>query len=64
MTVPAVSAIPLTFAAPQNLPPVGEAVGIAGFAAPSADEPVAPADGLEVSSAGRIVRKQVLELGQ
>src|SRR6195256_1990290 len=31
--------IPLTFAAPQNLPPVGEAVGFAGFSAPSADAP-------------------------
>src|SRR5271170_1366943 len=48
--------IPLTFAAPQNLRPVGEAVGFAGFAAPSADEPVAPADGFKVSSASRIVR--------
>src|SRR5258705_11615751 len=56
--------IPLTFAAPQNLRPVGEAVGFAGFAAPSADEPVAPADGFKVSSASRIVRKQALELGQ
>src|SRR5207244_11069551 len=56
--------IPLTFAAPQNLRPVGEAVGFAGCAAPSADEPVAPADGFKVSSASRIVRKQALELGQ
>src|SRR6202790_5272201 len=55
--------IPLTFAAPQNLRPVGEAVGFAGFAAPSADEPVAPADGFKVSSASRIVRKGRLELG-
>src|SRR6201987_5449702 len=37
--------IPLTFAAPQNLRPIGEAVGCTGFATPSADEPVAPADG-------------------
>ena len=43
--------IPLTLAAPQNLQPVGEAVGLAGFAAPSADEPVAPADGFKISSA-------------
>src|SRR5256712_6477880 len=56
--------IPLTVAAPQNLRPVGEAVGFAGFAAPSADEPVAPADGFKVSSASRIVRKEALELGQ
>ena len=55
--------IPLTFAAPQNLRPVGEAVGFAGFAAPSADEPVAPSDGFKVSSTSRIVRKQALELG-
>src|SRR5207247_7279780 len=40
--------IPLTFAAPQNLRPVGEAVGFAGFAAPAADKPVAPADGFKV----------------
>src|SRR5713101_4203301 len=39
--------IPLTFAAPQNLQPVGEAVGFAGFAAPSAHEPLAPADWLQ-----------------
>ena len=56
--------IPLTLAAPQNLRPVGEAVGLAGFAAPSADEPGAPADGFKVSSTSRIVRKQALELGQ
>src|SRR5438552_8894671 len=56
--------IPLTFAAPQILRPVGEAIGFAGFAAPSADEPVAPADGFKVSSASRIVRKKALELGQ
>src|SRR5438477_9036852 len=56
--------IPLTFAASQNLRPVGEAVGVAGFAAPSADEPVAPADGFKVNNASRIVRKQALELGQ
>src|SRR4029077_7938241 len=56
--------IPLTYAAPQNLRPVGEAVGFAGFAAPSADEPVATAGGLKVSSESRIVRKQALELGQ
>src|SRR6266851_2677792 len=56
--------IPLTFAAPQNLQPVGEAVGFAGFAAPSAHEPLAPADGFKVSSASRIVRKETLELGQ
>src|SRR6201998_478428 len=58
------SILPLTLAAPQNLRPVGEAVGCAGFAAPFADEPVAPADGFKVSSASRIVRKQALELGQ
>src|SRR3982074_3901970 len=29
--------ITLTFAAPQNLLPVGEAIGFAGFPAPSAD---------------------------
>src|SRR6516162_2767281 len=40
--------IPLTFAAPENVRPVGKAVGLAGFAAPSADEPVAPADGFKV----------------
>src|ERR1700730_11943732 len=56
--------IPLTFAAPQNLRPVGEAVGFAGFAAPSADDPVAPADGFKVSSASQVVRKEALELGQ
>src|ERR1700719_1178119 len=56
--------ISLTFSAPQNLRPVGEAVGFAGFAAPFADEPVAPADGFKVSSASRIVRKEALELGQ
>src|ERR1700682_5626308 len=55
--------IPLTFAAPQNLRPVGEAVGFAGFSAPSADEPVAPADGFKVSSASRIVRKGAVEVG-
>src|ERR1700738_2023574 len=57
------SIIPLTLAAPQNLRPVGEAVGLAGFAAPSADEPVAPADGFQVSSASRIVRKEALDSG-
>src|SRR6516165_2437959 len=56
--------IPLTVAAPQNVRPIGEAVGFAGFAAPSADKPIAPADGFKVSSARRIVRKQALELGQ
>src|ERR1700719_2438905 len=56
--------IPLTFAAPQTLLPVGEAVGFAGFATPFADEPVAPADGFKVSSASRIVRKEALALGQ
>src|SRR6476646_4426616 len=56
--------IPLTFAAPQNLRPVGEAVGFAGFAAPFADEPVAPADRFKVSRASRIVREEALELGQ
>src|SRR5215472_11058404 len=56
--------IPLTFAAPQNLQSVGEAVGFAKFAAPSAHEPLAPADGLKVSSASRIVSKEALELGQ
>src|ERR1700694_5478283 len=35
--------IPLTFAAPKNLRPVGEAVGFAGFAAPAADELAAAA---------------------
>src|ERR1700726_136912 len=56
--------IPLTFAAPQNLRPVGEAVGFAGFAAPFADEPVAPADGFKVSTASRIVRKDARERGE
>ena len=42
--------IPLRSAAPQNLRPVGEAVGFAGFAAPSADEPVAPSDRLQGNS--------------
>src|SRR5258707_344791 len=56
--------IPLTFAAPQNLRPVGEAVGFAGFATPSADEPVAPGDGFKESSASRMVRKETLELGR
>src|ERR1700680_3336507 len=56
--------IPLTFAAPQNLRPVGKAVGFPGYSAPSADEPVAPADGFKVSSTGRIVRKEALELGE
>src|SRR5258708_3083688 len=56
--------IPLTFAAPQNLRPVGEAVGFAGFSAPSADEPVAPADGFKISRASHILRKYALELLQ
>src|SRR3977135_2066622 len=56
--------IPLTFAAPQNLRPVGEAVGFDGFSDPSDDEPVAPADGFKVSSASQVVRKEALELGQ
>ena len=34
------------------------------LARPSADQPVAPADGFKVSSASRIVRKETLELGQ
>src|SRR5258708_28291678 len=50
--------IPLTFAAPQNLRPVGEAVGFAGFAAPSADETGAPTDCFKVSSTNRIVKRQ------
>jgi hypothetical protein len=36
----------------------------AGFAAPSADEPVAPADGFKVSGAIRVVTKEALELGK
>src|SRR4030088_21564 len=56
--------IPLTFAAPPHLRPVGEAVGPPGCSAPSADEPVAPADGFKVSSASQVVRKEALELGQ
>src|SRR6516164_7574425 len=56
--------IPLTFAAPENVRPVGEAVGFAGLAAPSADEPVAPADGFKVSGAIRVVTKEALELGE
>src|ERR1700719_2146011 len=56
--------IPLTFAAPQNLLPVGEAVGVAGFATPFADNPVAPADAFKVGTASRIVRKEALDLGQ
>src|SRR5437763_16946105 len=54
--------IPLTFAAPQYLRPIGEAVGCAGFATPSADEPVAPPQGLQVSSASPIVRNMTLAL--
>src|SRR6202035_3518604 len=56
--------IPLTLAAPQNLRPVGEAVGLAGVAAPSADAPVAPGVGLRKGSESRILRKEALELGQ
>ena len=54
--------IPLTFAAPQNLRPVGKAVGFAGFTTPSADKTVAPADGFKVGRARRIVRKEPLKL--
>jgi hypothetical protein len=56
--------IPVTFAAPENVQPVGETVGFAGFAAPSADKPVAPANGFKVSGASGIVRKEALELGE
>src|ERR1700720_2756039 len=56
--------IPLTFAAPQNLRPVGEAVGFAVFATQSSGAPAGPADALKVSGASRIVRKETLELGQ
>ena len=56
--------IPLTFATPQNVRPVGEAVGFAEFAAPSADEPIAPADRFKVSGAIRVVTKEALELGE
>src|SRR5215469_5111820 len=56
--------IPLTFAAPQNLRSVGKAVGFAGFTAPPADKPVAPADGLKVSGARRIVSKEPLKFGK
>src|ERR1700682_744797 len=56
--------IPLTLAAPQNRRAVEEGVGFAGSAPPSADDPVAPADGFKVSSASRIVRKEALGLGQ
>src|ERR1700674_2581180 len=50
--------IPLAFAAPENVRPVGEAVRFARFVAPSADDPVAPADGFKVSGTGSIVRKR------
>src|SRR4030081_2476711 len=40
--------IPLTFAAPQNLRPVGEEVGFAGSPSPSEDESVPPSDGFKV----------------
>jgi hypothetical protein len=44
--------------------PVGEAVGFAEFAAPSADEPITPADRFKVSGAIRVVTKEALELGE
>ena len=56
--------IPLTFATPENVRPVGEAVGFAEFAAPSADEPITPADRFKVSGAIRVVTKEALELGE
>src|SRR5260370_42167291 len=54
--------IPLTFAAPQNLRPGGEAGGVRGCAAPSAGEPLGPKGGFKVSSASRIVTKQAVEI--
>jgi hypothetical protein len=44
--------------------PVDEAAGFAGFAAPSEDESVGPADGFKVSSAIRVATKKALELGE
>jgi hypothetical protein len=44
--------------------PVDEAAGFARFAAPSADEPVAPADGFKASGAVRVDTKEALELGE
>ena len=56
--------IPLTFATPENVRPVGEAVGFARFAAPSADKSIAPADRFKVSGAIPVVTKEALELGE
>src|SRR6516162_3188487 len=59
--------IPLTVAAPENVPPVGEAVGFAGFAgfaAPSADKPVAPPDGFKLTGAIRVVTRGVGTRGE
>jgi hypothetical protein len=44
--------------------PIGEAVGFVGFAAPCADEPIAPTDPFKVSGAIRVVTKEALELRQ
>ena len=64
MTVPAVSRfIPPAFPAAENMQSVSEAVRFAGVAAP-ADETVTPGDGRQIRSAGRIVGKEALELGE
>jgi len=62
MTVPARQrVIPLTGSTREKVWPVDEAAGFAGFA-PSADEPLAPADAFKVSGSILIVTKEPLEL--
>jgi hypothetical protein len=56
--------IPLAFPAAENMRSVSEPVRFAGVAAPPADETVAPADGPQIRSAGRLVGKEALELGE
>ena len=56
--------LPLTRLAAQDVRPGGDARGLAGRLARWADEAVGPADTLHVGGAVRVVRKELLELGE